>query len=253
MTYMTEEEKAAQEAKEAEEEAAKAEETKATEDETTEEEESEEGAESDEESKQLEAELQKEREAREKAEKALAERRFKSSEKKREEKDSDDDGESEEDKPMTRKEFEAALAKQDEKTRKEMLHASAERIAEGLSGSEIEKQLVLEKWKNRTFPAHLSLEEQIEECYAIANRKKIIGERNEALRALKGKQGANKGAAGTHHDAPAGTAPKIAGSDAAELARVGFKYNTTAKRYEKKLPNGKLLVKKDLKSPAQMA
>lgn len=236
-----------------------AEETKTTEvvekvrdDETTEAET--EMVEADEESKQLEAELKREREAREKAEKALAEGRYKRAESKRKEVEKPiEEEESDEDKPMTRKELQAEMARREDAIRKEVLNSEAKRLADSMSTNDTEKALILEKWKSHTFPSHISLEEQIESCYAMAFRKRIIGQRNEALRALKGKDGVQKDSATTHHDAPAGTAPKIAASDAAELARVGYKYNSTAKRYEKTLGNGKLLIKKDLKTPAQLA
>ena len=248
MSNMTDEEKAALEAKQAEETEV---ESEAKDDETTEADT--EVVEADEESKELEAELKREREAREKAEKALAEGRYKRAESKRKEEVQDEVEESDDDKPMTRKELQAEMAKREDVVRKEMLNSEAKRLADSMSTNDTEKALILEKWKSHTFPSHISLEEQIESCYAMANRKRIIGQRDEALRALKGKSGVNKDVASTHHDALAGSAPRMAGPDAAELARVGYVYNTTAKRFEKKLPNGKLLVKKDLKTPAQLA
>lgn len=216
----------------------------AKDDETTEEEEK---SKSDEESKQLEAELQRERKAREDAEKAAADMAFKLREKKR----NDEEEVEEEEKPLTASQLQIVLAKEREATRKEMQAAEIDRIASGHSTSETEKQLILEIHKNRSFPNHLSLGEQIEECYLLANKKKILGENSELKRALRGKGGISNDFSSTHHDALSGTAPKIAASDNAELARVGFKYNLTTKRYEKKLSNGSMLVKKDLESPAQ--
>jgi hypothetical protein len=185
----------------------------------------------------FEAELKKEKEAREKAEKASADLAFKLREKKRKD---DEEQEEEEDKPLTASGLEQILAKERENTRKEMLSAESDRIAERLTGSESEKKLVLELHKNRSFPSYLSIEEQIEECYAIANRKKLVGERNEALRALKSK--ADNGVAGTHQDEPTGSQPKMAAADASEFARLGFKWNGTNRRHEKKLSNGQLLI-----------
>lgn len=185
-----------------------------------------------------EAELAKEREAREKAEKALADKRFKEAERKRKEGSGDDD----ETKPLTKAELRELLAEERQATQKEVRSVRAEEIAKGLTGSEAEKNLVLEIFKNRTFPPHLSLEEQLEESYVIANRKKLVGERNEALRALKGKDGVNKDAAGTHHDAPPGKEPQLSAQDKAAVTAVGVVWNATSKRYEKKLKSGKILV-----------
>lgn len=249
---MTQEKAAARkadESKETTEESKETEETKETDvvakesdDQTTEDESKDE---SDEESQQLKAELEKERKARKEAETAAADKAFKLrelKEKKRgesEEREVQDD----EEQPLTRKDLERIRAEEREATRKEMLSFEANRIASQLASSDTEKEVILEKWKNRSFPAHLSLEDQLEECYVITHRKKLLGERNEALRALKGKQGVNRDASGTHHDAQTGNQPKLAPADAAELARLGFKWNGTNRRYEKKLANGSWLVR----------
>ena len=246
MTNMSNEEEAKPEAEEAETVEVEAKDEQPAEADT-------EVVEADEESKQLEAELKREREAREKAEKALAEGRYKRAESKRKEEVSEEVEESDDDKPMTRRELQSEMAKREDAIRKEVLNSEAKRLADSMSTNDTEKALILEKWKSHTFPTHISLEEQIESCYAMAFRKRIIGQRDEAMRALKGKEGVNKDPSSTHHDTPTGSAPRIAGADAAELARVGYIYNSSAKRYEKKLGNGKLLVKKDLKTPAQMA
>lgn len=196
---------------------------------------------SDEDSEQLKAELEKERKAREDAEKALADKAFRERNKKR--KETEEEEEEVTDKPLTRKEYEQLRAQDREAIRKELQEQEADRLAASLAVSDEEKQLIIEKWKNRSFPTHLSLQEQIEECYAIANRKKLIGERNEALRALKNKQRVNADASSTFHEEPTGTQPKLAAGDAAVMAQVGFKWNSTSKRYEKKLANGDVLVK----------
>jgi hypothetical protein len=188
-----------------------------------------------------EAELQKEREARKKAEEKLATDAYKFREKKRENQVQEVE-EADDDKPLTAKQLQALLAKEREATRKELQDREAGRIVADLSVNATEQQLTLEIWKNRSFPEHLSLQDQLEESYAIANRKKLISERNEALRALKGKQGANTDASGTHQEAPQAGQPKMAAADASELARLGFKWNGANRRYEKKLSNGKTLV-----------
>lgn len=196
----------------------------------------------DEDSKQLKADLKREREAREKAEKATADLAFKYRDKKRQPEEPIED-EASDDKPLTAKELQVILAKEREESRKEFHKSEADRVATNLSTSDMEKELLLEIYKNRSFPSHLSLEEKFEECFVIANKKKLLGENSELKRALRGKQGVSKDASTTHQDPPTGNAPKLAQGEAAEMARVGFKFNTTAKRFEKKLNNGQVLVK----------
>jgi hypothetical protein len=188
-----------------------------------------------------EAELKKEREAREKAERALADKRFKAAEKKRKEEPEEVD-EDEEEKPLTKKELQSLLQQERLETEKRLNEARAIEIAKTITSSDAERDLVLEIHKNRTFPAHLSLQEQIEEAYVIANRKKIVGENSELKRALKGKAGVVKNPAGTHRDAPASTEPKISPEDSAGIKAAGYSWNGTLRRWEKKLGNGDILV-----------
>lgn len=237
---MTEEEKAKLEAEQAksEEEAAKDEESA---EEDTEEEESEEEDESKSSDKiDYEAELAKEREAREKAEKAAADNAFKLREERRKrdgEQGHDKDGE---DKPLTAKELQAILAQERQETEKALQAQRIAEIAGKLAASESEKNLVIEIHKNRTFPAHLSLEEQIEESFVIANRKKILGENSELKRALRGKAGVNDNAASAHQEAPKAGEPKMPAADLRAIKSVGYTWNGKSNRYEKKI-NGGLL------------
>jgi len=180
----------------------------------------------------LDAELEKERKAGEpdltKAEKAF---------KKRTEKRSDEHGE--DDKPLTRADLDAFEAK----IRKDADQERALELARELAGSDKEAELIVAKWSNRTFPKNLTLREQMQEAYVITHHKKLIGERNEALRGLKGKQGVKKDSAATFRDAPKGSAPKLSTADAGALAASGFKYNNVTRQYEKKLPNGRMLIR----------
>ncbi|MEK7578128.1 MAG: hypothetical protein AAB456_00185 [Patescibacteria group bacterium] len=188
-----------------------------------------------------EAELAREREARKKAEDALADRRFKESERKRKEED-EGTGDNPDDKPLTASQLEQILSRDREANRKEVRNVQATEIAGKLATSEVEKNLIVEVWKNRTFPEHLTLDEQIEEAYAIANRKKLIGERNEALRALRGKDNINTNPAATHHDAPKAGAPKLSPADQTATTAAGFIWNGVTRRYEKKLARGLLII-----------
>lgn len=182
----------------------------------------------------LDAELEKERRAGE-PDPAIADRAFKDRKEKRE-KDTDDVAE----KPLTQKDLDAALAKD----RKERQNDAALVFARGMASSDKEAELIVAKWSNRTFPKNLTLLEQIQEAYVITHSKKLIGERNEAMRALKGKQGVRKDAAGTHRDAAENMgAPKLSPADAASLTASGFSWNTKSRQFEKKLPNGRILVR----------
>lgn len=153
--------------------------------------------------------------------------------------DTADDDEGDDSAPLTRKDLKSV----ESKIRAEMQEERALEIATSMAGSPKEAQLIVMKWKNRSFPPHLSLSEQMQEAYAITHAKKLIGERNEALRGLKGKSGVNTNGAGTHRDAQKGSEPKIAPAEKTAILAAGFVYNTTARRYEKKLGNGKLLIR----------
>jgi len=234
---MTEEEKAKLEAEQAEADAEAKDEESAEDD--TEEEESEDDDKSTHSDKiDYEAELAKEREAREKAEKALAEKRFKFSKEKREAKPEED--EEEEEKPLTKRELQELLSEERQKTTKVLQSTRIAEIAGKYATSDAEKNLYIEIHTNRTFPEHLTLDEQMEEVYAIANRKKLIGERNEALRALKSKSGVNDNPANTHQDSPKGGEPKDS-ADLIAIKQVGYAWNGTTRLYEKKI-NGGVLV-----------
>ena len=180
---------------------------------------------------------------REKAEKAAADAAYKLRQQRRQQEETIYE---EEDRPLTRKEVLELLSSRpsdDLVTKKDLMESKANLIAEKFAGSLAEKDAIVETWKNRTFPEGLSLDDQLEETYAIVNRKKIIGERNEALRALKGKSGASKDSASTHHDPLKGSEPQLDPGTKQVLSQSGFVYRASAGRYEKKLPNGKTLIK----------
>lgn len=198
--------------------------------------------EGDEDSEQVKAQLEKEREARKKAEKAAADRAFKLREQKR---NQQPEPEEEGKKYLTREEAEEIVAREREKTRKEMLSDQIKGIADRLATNDTERDLIIETHRNRSFPEHLSLEQQLEECFVIANKSKILGENRELKRAVAGKQSVSTDAAETRQDEPKGKQPNISGADKAEFARLGFKWNGTNKRWEKKLPNGDTLVRQN--------
>lgn len=172
-----------------------------------------------------EAELEKERKGKPDPKKA------KDAFKERQSKHQDDEEESDNDKPLTRREAEKILQE-----------GRALDIANNMANSPKEAELIVEKWKNRTFPTHLSLTQQLEEAYAITHAKKLVGERNEAIRALKAKAGVNKNTATTHREPAAATEPKLSPADASGLKNAGFAFNGVSRRYEKKLSNGDMII-----------
>lgn len=179
--------------------------------------------------------LEEEKEKREKAEKALAGDRYHSKQNKEEEEELDDD-----DKPITKAELLRINEEERQKTDKMLNQERIESIASSLSVNEDEKALALEIHKNRTFPSGMTLKEQMEEAFVIANKGRLIGERNEALKALKNKPSNN--ASSARQDIEDGNEPSIEGNIKVSLSRKGFVYNSTLKRYEKKLPNEKMMV-----------
>jgi hypothetical protein len=183
----------------------------------------------------LDAELEKERGAGEPDPK-IADEAFKNRDKKRKAGEGANDG----DRPLTQKDLDAALARD----RKERQRDDALVIAKGMAGSDKEAELIVLKWANRTFPKNLSLREQMQEAYVITHSKKLIGERDEAMRGLKGQRGVKRDAAGTHKDAQRNAnEPKLSPADAASIRASGFTWNNVNRQYEKKLPNGHLLIR----------
>ena len=180
--------------------------------------------------------LEEEQERRKNAEKALAEDRYKNSKQNREEEEELDD----DDKPITKAELLRINEEERQKTDKMLNQERIESIASALSVNEDEKALALEIHKNRTFPSGMTLKEQMEEAFVIANKGRLIGERNEALKALKNKPSSN--ASSTRQDIEDGNEPSIEGNIKVSLSRKGFVYNSALKRYEKKLPNEKMMV-----------
>lgn len=189
------------------------------------------------------AELKKLREAKEKAEKALAGKRFKESENKRKSIEVETDiDEYDEDKPLTAKELQRILAQERQLTFKEVNQSKVSDIVKKYSSSDEEAELISEIHKSRTFPEYMSIEEQIEESYIIANKQKIIGENNELKRALNNKGNASNSSVSGRKDKMTGDEPQISSSSKQAITLAGYKYNAATRRYEKKLDNGQTLI-----------
>lgn len=189
-----------------------------------------------------EAELKKEREARAKAELKLADDRAREANRKR--KVQEEEGvEDDDDAPLTKKDLVKLRSEISSETRREIQVEQAFSIAKGMAGSDVEAELIVAKWKNRSFPEDLPLSDQIEEAYAITHRKKLIGERDEAFRALKGKDGVNRNPAGSYREPAGGVISTTSAQDSEAFKAAGFSWNSTSRNWEKKLPNGELLIR----------
>jgi len=174
-----------------------------------------------------------EREAREKAEKALADKRYKASHQ-TEEVEVEENVE----KPLTATDLQIILAEERQINQKLLQVTQITDKAKSLANSDAEAQLIVEIHKSRTFPSHMSLSEQLEESYVIANGKKLISQRNEAIRALKNKANVSTDTVGTHQKEPEGKETTIPADEREVMQKQGFTWSSTARRFEKKLSNG---------------
>ena len=186
-----------------------------------------------------EAELKIAQEARRKAEEALAKKRFKVKREDYEEEEKEE--EEEEIKSLSKEEVASMIQEENQKIAKLILENQANSLAEQFASEPAEKELIIEKWKGRTFPQGMSINEQIEEIYVIVNKKKLLSERNEALRALSGKERVNRDSSGTYQEEPKGKEPQLAPDVKSVLLSGGFVYNYNTKRHERKLPNGTVM------------
>jgi len=138
-----------------------------------------------------------------------------------------------EDQPLTRDEVWNMVQESQMGITKTLQENSAVTVANSMAESEAEARAMLAKWKNRSFPAGMSLQEQMEEMHAVVNRKKFVSQNNEIKRALKSKDTVTQDAGSTHRDAPEGTAPKITSADAQGLKSAGLKWDGVKRVYYK--------------------
>ena len=208
------------------------------------EEESEEDAKDKEPSKQEEETeqlLAQERLRREEAEHKLEETRQKARERWEKRRAEEEETRDEQEKPLTAVELRDILAEEREFIRKETFVDKVRAKAHELSTSESEANLVFEIHKNRNWPAYMSIDEQVEEAWAIANRRKLLAQNEELRRALKSKETKKVDATGTYREIPKAGEPKLASHDKTEIERQGFMWD--GKFFSKKLSNGKTLFK----------
>lgn len=187
-----------------------------------------------------EAELKLEKARREKAEQALADDSFKKREESRKRKEAGEVVEDEVEKPLTASQLQKLLEEDREKTRKELQADAIKEKAAKLSRSEAEASLIIEIHKNRQFPQGMSLDEQLEEALAIANKKNTGRQISELKRALVGKHTeADHDAGGSFREGGDGNEPKMAPQDQAAIKQAGFVWDGKIKLYKKALNNGK--------------
>jgi len=193
-----------------------------------------------------EAELKELREAKAKADKAAADIAFKLREEKRKVTSGDYVDTpigTEEDRPMTTREFQQLMAEERQATQKILQEGKIAELASAIASSPAEAELIKEIHKSRIFPSHLTLQEQVEESYIIANRKKILGENSELKRALRAKSSVSSNSATTHQDPLPSKEPQLAPGDKQAILGAGFSWNAISRRYEKKMSNGRILIR----------
>lgn len=147
------------------------------------------------------------------------------------EEEADEEEEDDDDKPVTRKEL--------RRIEKTTLESTALTLARTLAESDKEAQLVVAKWKNRVFPKGMSLDAQVKEAFILAHGKNILGQSEEAKRALLNRRRTNNNSASTYREGASNPSePKLPVAEKRSLELAGFKFNTKTKRYEKKVRGG---------------
>lgn len=180
----------------------------------------------------LEAEKQRKPDP-EKAKEAFKKRQ----EKREQETDSE---EVDEDRPLTKRELDAYLSRRQQEIVAEAHRERIEEIAGTLAKTPGEARYIVEIHKNRTFPEGMSIREQVEESYYIANGRKLAAKNLELARAAQSKETASKDTS-TGIQESTTSEPKIAPDVKQALKNAGFTYDQSLKTYVKPLPNGKKL------------
>lgn len=193
-----------------------------------------------------EALLVQERERREKAEKALAQKSFKSREQRREKKE-DEEEEDDDDKPLTRKELSDVLREERAEARKETQQFAVAEQARKLAKSDAEAEYIVEIHRSRTFPEGMSLPEQLAEAQAIASYRALQAENSELRRSAAGKKNVNHSSARSEQDPPesftsGGKDTVHHGKDIAAITAAGYVWDGKKGVYLKNIGKDKTLV-----------
>lgn len=158
--------------------------------------------------------------------------------KRQEKREHEEPEEEDEERPMTRKEVEEYLARRSHEIVADAHKERIQEIATELSQSEGESRYIMEVHKNRYFPEGMSLREQVEEAYYIANGRKMAAKNLELARKVSSKDSVSK-------DTSSGvqvenkSEPSVGADVKQALRNAGFTYDASLKIYTKQLPNGK--------------
>ncbi len=93
----------------------------------------------------------------------------------------------EKNKGLSREEVEKIIEEKTSQSEKRILRSRAELIAERLSGSTAERDLILHHYDNSIIPSG-NIEEDIEKAFALANRKKVSSQMSELKKAAQSKK-----------------------------------------------------------------
>lgn len=202
------------------------------------------GSDEDDLDEELEKENKRGKPDQNKAKDAFKLRKAKKVEDSQDEDEAETEDEDDDNKPITR----AEARKQREEDRRLMLEGQALSTARGFGVSEKKAQLIVAVWRNRGFPENMSLSDQLDEAYAIANRKTLVSERNEAMRVARNRGGVTEAAAESHRDSQTTGEPKLPEGEKRALAAAGFVYDAAKRMYKKPLRGGKMFLYRDPKS-----
>lgn len=95
--------------------------------------------------------------------------------------------EAEKNKGLSREEVEKLIEEKTSQSEKRLQRSRAEMIAERLSGSSAERDLILHHYDNSIISSG-NIEEDIEKAFALANRKKVSGQMSELRKAALSKK-----------------------------------------------------------------
>jgi hypothetical protein len=182
-----------------------------------------------------EAELRKERERREAAERKLQETREKARERwerRKEREDGSGEENADEEKPLTESKIREIFQEEREASRRDLLSREIAEAANAIATSETEASLMVEIHKNRRFPESMPLSEQMEEVYAIANRKRLLAQNEELRRSLRAKDTKEKSSASGQRETPT-SEPKLDPSVAQALRETNYVWDAQKKVYKK--------------------
>jgi hypothetical protein len=150
---------------------------------------------------------------------------------------------------MSREDIERLVAERTQQIYKEVNRDRLLGAVNNLAESPKEAELMMLTIQNRIFPEGMSAEDIALETHAIVTAKRTQAKAVELARKVQSSANASRNTATTQRDPQASPAPGMAPDLAASMQRAGYTYNGQLKRYEKTLPNGKILVKESGKPP----